>query len=222
MLEFLSNSLPLVFQEDETHQNTLFSNSSCFSEPCKDSICDQIPFEKPRKVLLAGKLHSLRNLHRPELHKLISPVQCLNHVWKLHCQGDFVPQPETLHPFPYNRLPPCFPVLDSPLCAMKHNPLETYLLDDRACANGERHLSGLSLEHSFPKCVSQSMETNLDKLSVEEYLVDALKGSVSLGEPQNLASLAKTWRGGGLDLKEPFRETDDNEGVLLTEVILTA
>ncbi|XP_032652826.1 mitogen-activated protein kinase kinase kinase 14 [Chelonoidis abingdonii] len=197
---------PIPVQEDETHQNTLFSNSSCFSEPCKDSICDQIPFEKPRKVLLTGKLHSLRNLHRPELHKLISPVQCLNHVWKLHCQGDFVPQPETLHPFPY-----------SPFCAMKHNPLEINLLDDRACVNGERHFSGLSLECSFPKCVSPSLETNLDKFSVEEYLVDALKGSVSLGEPQNLASLAKTWRGGGLDLKEQFQETDDNEGVLLTE-----
>ncbi|XP_042700739.2 mitogen-activated protein kinase kinase kinase 14 isoform X2 [Chrysemys picta bellii] len=197
---------PIPVQEDETHQNTLFSNSSCFSEPCKDSICDQIPFEKPRKVLLIGKLHSLRNLHRPELHKLISPVQCLNHVWKLHCQGDFVPQPETLHPFPY-----------SPLCAMKPNPREINLLDDRACVNGERCFSGLSLECSLPKCVSQSLETNLDKLSVEEYLVDALKGSVSLGEPQNLASLAKTWRGGGLDLKEQFQETDDNEGVLLTE-----
>ncbi|KAM7137498.1 mitogen-activated protein kinase kinase kinase 14 isoform 1-T3 [Macrochelys suwanniensis] len=202
---------PIPVQEDETHQNSLFSNSSCFSEPCKDSICDQIPFEKSRKVLLTGKLHSLRNPHRPELHKLISPAQCLNHVWKLHCQGDFVPQPETLHPFPYNRFPPCFPVPDSPLCAVKHNPL------DWACANGERHLSGLSLEQSFPKCVSQSMETNVDKLSVEEYLVDALKGSVSLGEPQNLASLAKTWRGGSLDLKEQFRETDDSEGVLLTE-----
>lgn len=63
------------------------------------------------------------------------------------------------------------------------------------------------------------MKTSSDKISVEEYLVDALKGSVSLGEPQNLASLAKTWRGGGLDTKEGFREADENEGVLLTEVI---
>lgn len=63
------------------------------------------------------------------------------------------------------------------------------------------------------------MQNSLDKISVEEYLVDALKGSVSLGEPQNLASLAKTWRGGGLDLKEQFQRADENEGVLLTEVI---
>nr|XP_006111896.1 mitogen-activated protein kinase kinase kinase 14 isoform X1 [Pelodiscus sinensis]XP_006111897.1 mitogen-activated protein kinase kinase kinase 14 isoform X1 [Pelodiscus sinensis]XP_006111898.1 mitogen-activated protein kinase kinase kinase 14 isoform X1 [Pelodiscus sinensis]XP_014431138.1 mitogen-activated protein kinase kinase kinase 14 isoform X1 [Pelodiscus sinensis] len=208
---------PIPVQEDETHQNILFSNSSCFSEPCKDSISDQILFDKPRKVLLTDKLQSLRNPHRPELHKLISPVQCLNHVWKLHCQGDFVPQPETLHPFPYNRLPSCISVLDGPLCAVKRNPLETYLRDDWACATSEPRLSGLSLEHTFSKCVSQSTETTSDKLSVEEYLVDALKGSVSLGEPRNLASLAKTWRGGGLDLKGQFQEADDNEGVLLTE-----
>lgn len=63
------------------------------------------------------------------------------------------------------------------------------------------------------------MKSSLDKVSVEEYLVDALKGSVSLGEPQNLASLAKTWRGGSLDPKEPFQKADENEGVLLTEVI---
>ncbi|XP_074835246.1 mitogen-activated protein kinase kinase kinase 14 isoform X2 [Carettochelys insculpta] len=208
---------PIPVQEDETHQNIFFSNSSCFSEPCKDTVSDQILFEKPRKVLLTGKLHSLRNPHRPELHKLISPAQCLNHVWKLHCQDNFVPQPETLHPFPYNRLPHCFPVLDGPICAMKYNPLETLLLNDWVHVNREHHLSGLSLEHNFPKCVSQSTDTHSEKLSVEEYLVDALKGSVSLGEPRNLASLAKTWRGGSLDLKEQFRETDDNEGVLLTE-----
>lgn len=63
------------------------------------------------------------------------------------------------------------------------------------------------------------MQTSSDKLSVEEYLVDALKGSVSFGEPQNLASLAKTWRGGGLELKEQFHEASENEGVLLNEVI---
>lgn len=63
------------------------------------------------------------------------------------------------------------------------------------------------------------MKTSTDKLSVEEYLVDALKGSVSLGEPRNLASLAKTWRGGSLDSKEQFQEANESEGVVLNEVI---
>lgn len=102
---------------------------------------------------------------------------------------------------------------------MKLNALETYFHRDLNYPDSEHRLSGLNLGYSFPKCVSQSVKSSLDKVSVEEYLVDALKGSVSLGEPQNLASLAKTWRGGGLDLKEQFQKADENEGVLLTEVI---
>ena len=166
-----------------------------------------------------GKLHSPRSQYKTELHKLISPIQCLNHVWKRHYQRDSVPQPETLHPFPYNIIPPHFPHLDSPLHAMKRNALEMYFHGHLNYQGSEHRLSGLNLEYSFPKCVNQSMKTSSDKISVEEYLVDALKGSVSLGEPQNLASLAKTWRGGGLDPKEQFHEADENEGVLLNEVI---
>lgn len=157
--------------------------------------------------------------HKTDLHKLISPVQCLNHVWKLHYQRDNVPHPETLRPFPYNIVPPAFPHLDNPIHPVKLNALETYFHRDFNYPDSEHRLSGLKLGYSFPKCVSQSMKSSLDKVSVEEYLVDALKGSVSLGEPQNLASLAKTWRGGSLDPKEPFQKADENEGVLLTEVI---
>ncbi|NXW60040.1 M3K14 kinase, partial [Eurystomus gularis] len=208
---------PIPVQEDESHQNTLYRNSFWASEFNKDLAYDPLPFEKPEKVLSMGKLHSPRSQYKAELHKLISPIQCLNHVWKRHYQRDSVPQPETLHPFPYNIIPPHFPHLDSPLCDMKRNALETYFHGDLNYQDSEHRLSGLNLEYSFPKCVSQSMKTSSDKISVEEYLVDALKGSVSLGEPQNLASLAKTWRGGGLDPKEQFHEADENEGVLLTE-----
>ncbi|NWR57815.1 M3K14 kinase, partial [Bucorvus abyssinicus] len=208
---------PIPVQEDESHQNSLYRNSFWVSEFNKDSVYDPPPFEKPEKVLSTGKPHSPRSQYKTELHKLISPIQCLNHVWKRHYQRDNVPQPETLHPFPYNIIPPHFPHLDSPLHAVKRSALETYLRGDLSYQDSEHRLSGLNLEYSFPKCVNQPMKTSSDKISVEEYLVDALKGSVSLGEPQNLASLAKTWRGGGLDPKERFHEADENEGVLLTE-----
>ncbi|OXB71719.1 UNVERIFIED_CONTAM: hypothetical protein H355_005891 [Colinus virginianus] len=208
---------PIPVQEDETHHSALYRNSFWLSELNKNLLYDPPPFEKPEKVLSSGKLRSPGSPYKTDLHKLISPVQCLNHVWKLHYQRDIVPQPETLRPFPYNLMPPPFPHLDNPIHPTKLNALETYFHRDLNYPDSEHRLCGLNLEYSFPKCVSQSMKSSLDKVSVEEYLVDALKGSVSLGEPQNLASLAKTWRGGGLDPKDQFQKADENEGVLLTE-----
>ncbi|OXB56644.1 hypothetical protein ASZ78_003935 [Callipepla squamata] len=208
---------PIPVQEDETHHSALYRNSFWLSELNKNLLYDPPPFEKPEKVLSSGKLRSAGSPYKTDLHKLISPVQCLNHVWKLHYQRDNVPQPETLRPFPYNLMPPPFPHLDNPIHPTKLNALETYFHRDLNYPDSERRLCGLNLEYSFPKCVSQSLKSSLDKVSVEEYLVDALKGSVSLGEPQNLASLAKTWRGGGLDPKDQFQKADENEGVLLTE-----
>ncbi|POI30640.1 hypothetical protein CIB84_005610 [Bambusicola thoracicus] len=208
---------PIPVQEDETHHSALYRNSFWLSELNKKLLYDPPPFQKPEKVLSTGKLHSAGSQHKTDLHKLISPVQCLNHVWKLHYQRDNVPQPETVRPFPYNIMPPPFPHPDNPIHPMKLHALETYFHRDLNYPDSEHRLSGLNLGYSFPKCVSQSVKSSLDKVSVEEYLVDALKGSVSLGEPQNLASLAKTWRGGGLDPKEQFQKADENEGVLLTE-----
>ncbi|NXK77541.1 M3K14 kinase, partial [Amazona guildingii] len=209
---------PIPVQEDESYQNILYRNSFWVSEFNKDSVpYGPLSFEKPEKVLSTGKLQPPRSQYKAELHKLISPIQCLNHVWKRHYQRDSVPQPETLHPFPYNIVPPHFPHLDSSFHAMKYNALETYFHGDLSYQGSEHQLSGINLEYNFSKCINQSMKSSSDKISVEEYLVDALKGSVSLGEPQNLASLAKTWRGGGLDPKEQFHEADENEGVLLTE-----
>ncbi|NXN94627.1 M3K14 kinase, partial [Rhinopomastus cyanomelas] len=208
---------PIPVQEDESHPNSPYRNSFWVSEFNKDLACDRLLFEKPEKVLSMGKPLSPRSQYKTELHKLISPIQCLNHVWKQPYQRDSVPQPETLHPFPYNIIPPRFPHLDSPLHALKRDVLQPYLPGYLHYQDSEHCFSGLNSQYSFSKCASQSMKTSSDKISVEEYLVDALKGSVSLGEPQNLASLAKTWRGGGLDLKGRFHEADENEGVLLNE-----
>ncbi|NXN14990.1 M3K14 kinase, partial [Indicator maculatus] len=208
---------PIPVQEDESHQNTLYRNSFWASELTKDLVYNPLPFEKAEQVLSTLKPPSSRSQYKAELHKLISPIQCLNHVWKQQSQRDSVPQPETLHPFPYNIIPPHLPHLDSPLHAMKHTALETYFHGDLSSQDSQHRFSGLNLEYSFPKCATQSIPTSSDKISVEEYLVDALKGSVSLGEPQDLASLAKTWGGGGLDPKEQFDEADENEGVLLNE-----
>nr|4G3C_A Chain A, NF-kappa-beta-inducing kinase [Mus musculus]4G3C_B Chain B, NF-kappa-beta-inducing kinase [Mus musculus]4G3E_A Chain A, NF-kappa-beta-inducing kinase [Mus musculus]4G3E_B Chain B, NF-kappa-beta-inducing kinase [Mus musculus]7SZR_A Chain A, Mitogen-activated protein kinase kinase kinase 14 [Mus musculus]7SZR_B Chain B, Mitogen-activated protein kinase kinase kinase 14 [Mus musculus] len=57
----------------------------------------------------------------------------------------------------------------------------------------------------------------LEKVPVEEYLVHALQGSVSSGQAHSLASLAKTWSSGSAKLQRLGPETEDNEGVLLTE-----
>nr|XP_034991369.1 mitogen-activated protein kinase kinase kinase 14 isoform X2 [Zootoca vivipara] len=205
--------VPIPVQEDDSPSDTLFSSASWLSKSCKDLGCDLSTLEKPKKALPAGRLDLLKNRGKLELHKLISPAQCLSHVWKAHTQGIFTPQSETPHPFPYGKFPLDFCGYSDLFPPLKLNPLRTYLFDDLSCVDGEQRLSGLSLEQSFSKCSHQPAESISDKLSMEEFLVDALKGSVILGEPRNLACLAKTWKGGGLNPKG----MDGNEGVLLTE-----
>lgn len=208
---------PLFFQEDDSHLGTLFSSSSWPSKSCKDLACDFHPFEKPSQVHPADKLSLLKTQGKLELYKLISPAQCLNHVWRSHTQGNIVPPSATLPHFPYGRLPR-FHDCNDLLPALNFGPLGTYLFDDLSCVDGKGHLSGLSLEPDFSKHSHQSAHAISTKLSVDEFLVDALKGSVTLGEPRNLAGLAKTWKAGGLSLKECLQEMDGNEGVLLLEV----
>ncbi|XP_061448173.1 mitogen-activated protein kinase kinase kinase 14 [Rhineura floridana] len=205
--------MPVPVQEDDSYLGPLFSSASWHSESCKDLGCDLNSLEKPRQVLPASKLHLLKSQGKLELHKLISPAQCLSHVWKSHTQGNFVRQSETPHPFPFGKFPSYFCDYDDLLPALKHSPQRTYLFDDLSCVDSKCHLSGLTLEHSFSKCHHQPAETISDKLSMEEFLVDALKGSVILGEPRNLVCLAKTWKGGGSSSKV----MDENEGVLFTE-----
>lgn len=185
------------------------------SESSHDPDSDLHPVEKP-----SGKLHPLKNQDKLELYKLISPAQCLRHVWKSHVQGNFLPQSESLQPYPYSKILPAFRCSDALFPVLKHSPLGTYLFDDFLRADGECCLSGLSLEHSFSKGTHQFAKLSVESLSEVEFLLDALKGNVILGEPRNLAGLAKTWKGGGLDSKEWLQEMDKNEGVLLTEVSL--
>nr|XP_056720690.1 mitogen-activated protein kinase kinase kinase 14 [Euleptes europaea] len=203
--------VPVPVQEDDSQLGTFFSSSSWRSESCKDLACDRDPSEKPSHVLPPGKQHLLKERGKLELYKLISPAQCLDHVWKCHAQDNLVRLTETLG-LSYGKLPPSFRDRGDWLPALRLGPLGTYLFDDLLRADSERHLSCLSLEQSS-KCNWQSSKANSDKLSVEEFLVDALKESVIHGEPRNLAGLAKTWKGGGSGSKE----IDGNEGVLLIE-----
>ncbi|XP_020653659.3 mitogen-activated protein kinase kinase kinase 14 isoform X1 [Pogona vitticeps] len=202
-------------QEDDSHFSTFFNSTSWHSEPCKDLGHDFSCFKKPSKLLPTGQLHLLKNPTKLELHKLISPAQCLSHVLKSHTLDNFAPQSEILHPFPSVQFSPYFHGCDNLHPAMKHSPLQTYLFDDLSRVNGESHLSDLSLEHSLSTCGHESAKTTSEKLSMEEFLVDALKGNVILGEPRNLACLAKTWK--GLSSKTCPQEMDENEGVLLVE-----
>lgn len=213
---------PVFFlQEDESPLGTLYArNVSQFTKPLKEADLGHLCCKKQGEGLRPV-------LPRPELHKLISPLQCLNHVWKLHHPQAVGPPPHSTHPFPYNRLPHPFPF--HPLEPWRPYPLESLFLDKLACVSGQQplpspHLSKLAygdsqkplpgphLESSYPSRGAQ------EKLPVEEYLVHALQGSVSSGQANSLASLAKTWSSGSSKPQRLSPETEDNEGVLLTEV----
>ncbi|XP_051850847.1 mitogen-activated protein kinase kinase kinase 14 [Antechinus flavipes] len=198
-------SCMIPVQEDES-SGPYFSSVPQFASPLKEMVHSPLVFEK----VGMGPHSTLKTYPRAELHKLISPVQCLNHVWKLHHPKDFIPQPDLLHSsLLHKRLPRPFPF--SPLFVQKPSPLGTFLLSNLAHVDSKFQLSGLGLETPYPK------HGTSEKLSVEEYLVHALKGSVSVGEPRNLTSLAKTWQGGGAGRQGPVPETEENEGVLLIE-----
>lgn len=205
-------------QEDEPPLGPPYvRNAPQFTKPLKEPGLGQLWFKKLGEGLRP-------TLPRPELHKLISPLQCLNHVWKVHHPQDASPLPQ---PFPYSRLPHPFPF--HPLQPWKPHPLESFFLgkltncvDDQqplpgphlgrlACADSQKPLPSPHLKPSFPSRGSR------DKLSVEEYLVHALQGSVSSGQAHSLASLAKTWSVGGSRPQAPSPETEDSEGVLLIE-----
>ncbi|XP_025023655.1 mitogen-activated protein kinase kinase kinase 14 isoform X2 [Python bivittatus] len=209
--------VPIPVQEDDSHLGTLFNITSWHSELCKDLSSDFSSFEKPSQVLSASKLHMLKNQAKLELHKLISPAQCLSHVWKSYTQDNFGSQSETVHPSPSSKFPPYLYGCGYLLPALNLGPLKTYLFDDLSNVDGECHLSDLNLAHSFSKCSHQSAKNTSDTLSMDEFLVDALKGNVILGEPRNLACLAKTWKGDGSSSKACLQEINENEGVLLTE-----
>lgn len=213
-------SCTIPVQEDESPLGTLYArNVSSFTKPLKEADLGHLCCKKQGEGLRPV-------LPRPELHKLISPLQCLNHVWKLHHPQAVGPPPHSTHPFPYNRLPHPFPF--HPLEPWRAYPLESLFLNKLAGVSGQQplpgpHLSKLAygdsqkplpgphLESSYPSRGAQ------EKVPVEEYLVHALQGSVSSGQANNLASLAKTWSSGSSKPQRLNPETEDNEGVLLTE-----
>ncbi|KAG8139875.1 hypothetical protein E2320_002619 [Naja naja] len=207
--------VPIPVQEDDSHLGTLFNITSWHSELCKDFGSDFSSFEKPSQVLSTSKLHMIKNQAKLELHKLISPAQCLSHVWKSYTQDNLGSQLETVHPCPSNKFPPYLYGRSYLLPALKPGPLKTYLFDDLSNVDDECYLSDLNLAHSFSKC-HQSAKNTSDTFSMDEFLVDALKGNVILGEPKNLACLAKTWKDGSSS-KVCLQEINENEGVLLTE-----
>ncbi|XP_037347507.1 mitogen-activated protein kinase kinase kinase 14 [Talpa occidentalis] len=214
-------SCTVPVQEDESPLSTPYvRNNPQFTKPLKEPDLSQLCFKKLGEGLKPA-------LPRSELHKLISPLQCLNHVWKLHHPQYTGPLPQPAHPFPYSRLPHPFPF--HPLQPWKPHPLESLFLGKLACVDSQQpqpgpHLSKLACvdsqhqpqpgPHLKP---SSPPRGKCEKFSVEEYLVHALQGSVSSGQARSLASLAKTWSAGGSRPQEPSPKTEESEGVLLTE-----
>ncbi|XP_077921972.1 mitogen-activated protein kinase kinase kinase 14 isoform X2 [Halichoerus grypus] len=211
-------SCTVPVQEDESPLGPAYvRNALQFTKPPKEPGLGRLCFKKLEEDLRPA-------LPRSELHKLISPLQCLNHVWKLHHPQALGPQP--VHPFPYSRLPHPFPF--HPLQPWKPHPLESFFLDKLTGIESQQPLAGPYLgklvcvdsqkpvpgPHLEPGCPSRGPR---EKFSVEEYLVHALQGSVSSGQAHSLASLAKTWSAGGSKPRKPSPETEDSEGVLLTE-----
>ncbi|XP_038609698.1 mitogen-activated protein kinase kinase kinase 14 [Tachyglossus aculeatus] len=191
-------SCTIPVQEDESAAGPYFRNLRRFPDPPRGPACVQTEKLGEGSPVSPGAPKS-------ELHKLISPVQCLNHVWKLHQQRDLFPPPKLGPASPYHKFPHPFPIL--PFQARKPSPLEAYL----DASGGQGPLPGLS-----GRWGGQPRPALGEKLSVEEYLVHALKGSVSAGEPRSLSGLAKTWQGAG-EPTSPVPEADENEGVLLSE-----
>lgn len=215
-------SCTIPVQEDESPLGNLYArNVSQFTKPLKGPGLGHLCFKKQDEGLRPV-------LPRPELHKLISPLQCLNHVWKLHHPQATGPLPHPTHPFPFSGMPHPFPFY--PLEPWRPYTLNPAFLDKLAAVSGQRPLPGppplskptyrdsqkpLPGPHLESSCPSREA---LEKVPAEEYLVHALQGSVSSGQAHSLASLAKTWSSGSSKLQRFSPETEDNEGVLLTEV----
>ncbi|XP_074175760.1 mitogen-activated protein kinase kinase kinase 14 isoform X1 [Rhinolophus sinicus] len=213
-------SCTVPVQEDESPLGAPYvRNAPQFTKPLKEPDLGPLCFKKLGEGFRPA-------LPRSELHKLISPLQCLNHVWKLHHPQDAGPLPQPAHPFPYSRLPHPFPF--HPLQPWKPHPLESFFLGKLACVDSQQPLPGpplgkLACIDSQKPLPGPPLEPSCpprgtcEKFSVEEYLVHALQGSVSPGQAHSLTSLAKTWSVGGSRPQEPSPKTEDSEGVLLTQ-----
>uniref|UniRef100_A0A8C5P206 Mitogen-activated protein kinase kinase kinase 14 n=1 Tax=Jaculus jaculus TaxID=51337 RepID=A0A8C5P206_JACJA len=212
-------SCTVPVQEDEPPLGAFYiRRDPQFTKPLKELDLGHPCFKKQGEGLRPV-------MPRPELHKLISPLQCLNHVWKLHHPTAKSPLPHSAHPFPCRRPPHPFPF--HPLQPWKPHPLESLFLDKLASVGGQQPLPGPHLGKlacgdnqkplSSPHLESSYLSRAHEKFPVEEYLVHALQGSVSSGQAHSLASLAKTWSARGSRTQRLSPETEENEGVLLTE-----
>lgn len=119
-------SCTIPVQEDESPLGNLYArNVSQFTKPLGGPGLGHLCFKKQDEGLRPV-------LPRPELHKLISPLQCLNHVWKLHHPQATGPRPHPTHPFPYSGMPHPFPFY--PLEPWKPYMLDSAVLDKLAAA----------------------------------------------------------------------------------------
>lgn len=127
-------SCTIPVQEDESPLGNLYArNVSQFTKPLKGPGLGHLCFKKQDEGLRPV-------LPRPELHKLISPLQCLNHVWKLHHPQATGPLPHPTHPFPFSRMPHPFPFY--PLEPWRPYTLNPAFLDKLAAVSGQRPLPG--------------------------------------------------------------------------------
>ncbi|XP_004621075.2 mitogen-activated protein kinase kinase kinase 14 [Sorex araneus] len=211
-------SCTVPVQEDESPLSAPYVRSAPqFTKPLQEPDLGQLCFKKLGEGLQPGP-------PRPELYKLISPLQCLNHMRKLPHPQHAGPLPLPAHPFPCSRLPHPFPFHLQP---WKPHPLESFLLGKLAPSDRQKPLPPLPLSQLAcidaqkplprPPDPSRPPRGPGEKFSMEEYLVHALQGSVSPGQAHSLASLAKTWSTGGSRPRDPSPQTEDSEGVLLTE-----
>ncbi|XP_078501239.1 mitogen-activated protein kinase kinase kinase 14 [Lissotriton helveticus] len=218
---------PIPVQEDEPWNSTFYDSRTLWlTGSLKEPSVIQFNSAKDGKILQTDQLPTVPEKRIKELHKLISPNQYFYHVGavgKLHHRGDVLPQPETTHPEPCTLQHSSFvnPKV-SPLQYFLHNQSQSeaslkLFLDDPTYSIEEYHLSDHKLEHSVLKYGDSSVHAISDNLSVEECTVDALKGSVSLGELHNLTGLAKTWSESEHRSCGYRRDDSVNEGVLLSE-----
>nr|XP_033775015.1 mitogen-activated protein kinase kinase kinase 14 [Geotrypetes seraphini]XP_033775016.1 mitogen-activated protein kinase kinase kinase 14 [Geotrypetes seraphini] len=196
------SSVPV--QEDKCHQY-IFSKSSNLLIDCpKDPIFMQAYGGDTVKLHPVGHLPTIK----PELYKLISPDQSLYHVGaeKLY-RRELVPKPETCSHHTYIRGPAYFPGLDF---------FPKHVLQSNMSQKSPESLMcrfGPSLEDRFPTFGNPFVRAISDNRSVEECMVDALKGSVSNEEPRSLIAIAKMWKKSMPDSEDSVQ----NEGILLTE-----
>ncbi|XP_030076775.1 mitogen-activated protein kinase kinase kinase 14 [Microcaecilia unicolor] len=196
------SSVPV--QEDKSQQYLFYKSSNPLIDCPKDSTFMQVCGGDVVKLHPVGYLPTIQG--KPELHKLISRDQSLYHVGaeKLY-KREVIPKPETGGCHTYIRRPTYIPGLDFPPKHVLQSNMSQKPPDSLACR--------FELEDRFPTFGNPSVRAISENRSVEECMVDALKGSVSNEEPRSLIAIAKMWKKSIPDSEDSVQ----NEGILLTE-----